>query len=43
MNLIVLQVRDARPGRRRTSVTHQLVDLGEGRVLDVQPVCGDAV
>lgn len=27
-------------GRR---FTHQLVDLGEGRVLDVQPVSGDAI
>lgn len=25
------------------SITHQLVDLGEGGVLDVQPVGGDAV
>lgn len=25
------------------SGTHQLIDLGEGRVLDVQPVRGDAI
>lgn len=30
----------ATAGRR---FTHQLVDLGEGRVLDVQPVGGDAI
>lgn len=38
MNLVALKVRDG-----RISVTHQLVDLREGRILDVQPVCGDAV
>lgn len=27
----------------QVSITHQLVDLGEGGVLDVQPVGGDAV
>lgn len=38
------------PGRGRVSSpespgvgAHQLVDLGEGRVLDVQAVCGDPV
>lgn len=40
MSFLLHDCSQATAGRR---FTHQLVDLGEGRVLDVQPVGGDAI